>query len=136
MERFEIGVHGEEFAADAAYGFVGLGGAQKFADEIGCQANVGVQREGPVGIGERDGLILAAGETAIVLVIDNAGAVFKGFQNFNGAVGAGVVDDDNGSVGMILRECEFETTANVAAAVEGDDGNGNDAARVASECTN
>ena len=72
-----------------------LPGIHQRLNEIRQQQHVGIQRQHPIAAGQRDGLILRRREADVFVVVDDLAAVFELFQNVDGAVGGGIVDDDD-----------------------------------------
>ncbi len=72
-----------------------LAGVHQRLNEIRQQQDVGIQGEHPIAVREPDGLVLRRREADILLVVVDLAAVFELFQNVDGAVGGGIVDDDD-----------------------------------------
>jgi hypothetical protein len=116
----EMRRHGEQLAAHRADARIELTGVHQRLDKVGQQQDVGIQRQHPIAVGELDGLVLRGGETDVFLVVVDAAAVFELFEDVDGAVGGGVVDNDDLLQPVLLLEHRFEATLDEAAAVVGD----------------
>src|ERR1051326_2930880 len=95
-------------------------------NEIREQQHIRIQSQHPLPVGKLDGLILRRRESDVFLVVINAAAIFELFQDIDGAVSGGVVDDDDFFVRVTLLQHRFEAAFDKAAAVVSDYGDGYD----------
>ncbi len=109
--------HGEQLAAHRADLRIELSGIDQRLDEIRQQQHVGIEGEHPFAARELDGLILSRGEADIIVVVVDLAAVFELFQNVDGAIGRGVIDDDYLFQRIPLGEYRFDAAFDETAAV-------------------
>ena len=98
---------------------VELAGVHQRLDEVRQQQDVRIQGQDPVAAGEPDGLVLRRGEADVLVVVEDLAAIFELLQDVDGAVGGGVVDDDDFLIRVPLGQHGFEAALDEAAAVVG-----------------
>src|SRR5574340_72327 len=96
--------------------------AHQPGNEIRQEQHVRIQGQDPIAAGERDGLVLGAGEADVLLVVDNAASRLVLPEDIDGAVGGGVVNHHDLEAGVLLGQHRIQALLDEPAAVVGDDG--------------
>ena len=112
--------HGEQLAAHRADARIELAGVYQRLDEVGEQQDVGIQGQDPIAVGKLDGLVLGGREADVFLVLVDSAAVLELFQDVDGAVGRGIIDDNHFLQPVLLLEHRFQAALDKAAAVVSD----------------
>ncbi len=122
--KIESRANGQQLAANGADLRIHLPGFHQRLDEILQQQDVRIQRQHPFAAAKPDGLVLRRREPDILIVVIDPAAVCELFQNIDGAVSRGVVDDDHFEVRILLFQDRFKAPLDESAAVVGHDRDG------------
>ena len=109
--------HGQQFPAYRSDPGIRLAGIHQRLNEVGQQQDVGIQRQHPVAARKLDGLVLRRRKTHVFLVVVHLAAALELFEDVDGAVGGGVIDNDDLFERIPLGEHRFEAALDEAAAV-------------------
>ena len=107
----EVGTHGQQLAADRADVGIELSGIHQRLNEIGKQQHIGIEGKHPIAVGELDGLILRGGEPDVLLVVVDLAAILELFEDVDGAIGGGIVDNDDFFVADIVGPAPIQDSA-------------------------
>ena len=72
-------------------------------NEIRQQQYVRIESQHPGAGAGADGLILRGGESNVLVVIDDLAAILELLQYVHGAIGGGIIDDNDFLIGVALR---------------------------------
>jgi len=87
--------HGQQFPANRPDAGIGLAGIHQRLNEVGQQTGrrgSAVSTQSP--LEKLDGLVLRRRKTDVFLVVVHLAAALELFEDIDGAVGGGVIDDD------------------------------------------
>ena len=98
----------------------------RLATKVGSSSTSGLSVRTQSPAREGDGLVLSRGKPDVFLVVNDRAAFFETLQDVGGAVGGGIVDDDDFQPRVALLEHGLQATANKAPAVVGDDRHGDE----------
>jgi len=115
--NLEGGRHRQQLAAHRADVRIEVARIHQRLNEIRQQQHIRVQGHHPVAVSQPHGLVLRGGEPGVFLVVDDLAAVFELFQDVDGAVGRGVVNDDNFPSRIPLFEHRFQASLDKTAAI-------------------
>src|SRR5215471_9950382 len=120
FRQIESGADGQQLSANRACLRIELAGLQQRLDEIRHKQHVWIERQNPLGLRQRDRLILRRGKTDIFAIVIDAASIGKLLQNVGGPVRGRVVDDDNLKILVFLLKHRLEAPLYESSAVKSD----------------